>query len=316
MSDMREQFEAAQAADLAIRNRAAARPDGTQFETRAPKERVEAPKAARLNLSLAMDDSNPTVQRIAQERAAEQIEAIARKAAAEVMMQMFPGLYDEHTPQVVRELQHNVLAGPLPKVFTMDEHMCYWDGSNVGVWSGRVLAHDGTLIQEWDFYGDSPDVIGGTHIHLDIEAGTVDWGSGANDGSYSWEVAESDGSGGYILNGATVGDIVLPVPATWDERQILFTDENKKLKVGDLAIKTETPDTGFVFEKEDGGAEHLQMKVTGSVDAGKLLVSTGNGGAEWVVPALELTTSGSTLYLTLLLGTVEYVAQVSGKKCD
>ena len=130
---MREQFEAAQAADAAIRNRAAARPTGNQLETRAPKDRAETPKAARLNLSLAMDDSNPTAQRMAQERAAEQIEAIARKAAAEVMMQMFPGLYDEHTPQVVRELQHNVFEGPLPKVFTMDEHMCYWGDSGGGL---------------------------------------------------------------------------------------------------------------------------------------------------------------------------------------
>lgn len=163
----------------------------------------------------------------------------------------------------------------------------FQDGGESG-WSGRVLSHDGTVISEWDV--SDPDNITDEYILYDGVAASAKFDSAPDGVSLCWHVADAPvaPSTDYTLSADTCGDIVLPVPKEWDERQVVQSDPDGKLKFDDVSIKADDPATGFEFVKEEGGDELLQMKpVGGSED--DVLVRTGEG-AGWAKVPVNFTT--------------------------
>ena len=186
----------------------------------------------------------------------------------------------------------------------------------LAVWSGRVVANDGTLIAEWDV--TDPENITGEYIRYDGVAGTAAFTDDADESFLCWHVADAAvaPATGYVLSTDTAGDIVLPVPKEWEELNVLLTDEDGIQRFKELKIKTEDPNVGFVFARPDSQEDHddpqlVQMKVAEEAEDGQVLVSDGAGGASWVTPSIKLEIVGSNgIKAILVLGEKEYESQV------
>ena len=183
------------------------------------------------------------------------------------------------------------------------------------VWSGRVLAHDGTLIAEWDV--TDPDNITGEWIRYDGIAGTAAFASEEDENYLCWHVADAPVSPAtdYTLSTDTSGDIVLPCPKDWEDLSIFCTDEDGKLKFNKLKIKTEDPDVGLEFAEpaaQDDPDEPvlLQLKTTGG-NAGDVYVCGDDGAASWQKPSIALKQVGADgLKVVLTLGEIDYESAV------
>lgn len=84
-------------------------------------------------------------------------------------------------------------------------------------WSGKLLSLHGAVLWEEDADASPPTVISGKYICVDTSfkaSPIVSWADTAptTPRYIYWEVAESDGNGGYRkISGRTVGDIRVPV---------------------------------------------------------------------------------------------------------
>lgn len=131
------------------------------------------------------------------------------------------------------------------------------------LWSGKVISWDGTVLLEVDL--ENMDNVIGTHIVYDPkeDGGDPEFSDGPQDDKYSWHVADEVDDGEYILSQDTSGDIIVPIPEGWKDRQVLQTDKDKKLLMEDLKIvgDKEDEETGFEFVKPENDEEGLaQMK--------------------------------------------------------
>lgn len=196
-----------------------------------------------------------------------------------------------------------------------------------GFWSGKILSWDGTPILSVDV--SDPENLENTHVVYDGYAQAADWSSGAESGKYSWHVADSDGEGGYVLSGDTRGDIIVPVPEEWDERQIIQSDPDGLILWGDATLTADGSgeETGFEFVKPtdtDYGLAQLKPKGT---TKGHALLGTGSAAAAWDGPLvktisnLKLSASGSSLTISLTVtytddSEEELTDTISGATCD
>lgn len=183
------------------------------------------------------------------------------------------------------------------------------------VWSGRVMAHDGELIAEWDV--TDPDNITGEWIRYDGIAGTAAFASEEDENYLCWHVADAPVSPAtdYTLSTDTSGDIVIPCPKDWEDLSIFCTDEDGKLKFKKLKIKTEDPDVGLEFTNPDSQDDPdepqlLQLKTTGG-SAGDVYVCGEDGAASWQNLGIKLEQVGTNgIKVILLVGTTEIESEV------
>lgn len=188
-------------------------------------------------------------------------------------------------------------------------------GETAATWSGRVMAHDGELIAEWDV--TDPANITGEWIKYDGVSKAASFVAEPDDTCLCWHVADAPvpPATAYTLSTDTSGDIVLPCPKDWEDLSIFCTDEDGKLKFKKLKIKTEDPDVGLEFAEpaaQDDPDEPvlLQLKTTGG-NAGDVYVCGDDGAASWQKPSIALKQVGADgLKVVLTLGDVDIESPV------
>lgn len=264
------------------------------------------------------------------------------------------------------EMEYALLAGSVRslvsrvedlerQIAAMDDDIPEWsakraeDGGGSGRWTGFVKSFDGVQLK--DYSKDISDIEkmspAGIYYEYDPIDQTDRFTNSPADGKLAWQVFDYDPESGYSLSASVSGDIVLPVPEKWEERQVLQTDkesEDSAMVFADLKITAdkEGEETGFIFSKPDDEEDGLsQMKPTGiptipsEMQVG--LLATGATSAHWgiietdpwpenskvtvitgVDDEIEMTASGNTLTIRIrfLFSEIDFNAKTITEKPD
>ena len=224
------------------------------------------------------------------------------------------------------------------QIAAMDDDIPEWpvmqgDAAGSGRWTGLVKSFDGVQLKDYsEDISDLEDMApAGIYYEYDPIAQTDRFTDSPADGKLAWRVFDYDSESGYSLSASVSGDIVLPVPEKWEERQVLQTDkesEGSAMVFADLKITAdkEGEETGFVFEKpeaEEDGLSQMKPLGIGTIPENGVLAlcAKDTQSAEWKeiadwpenskiklmtnIKSVEFDTSGNTLILRIKYGQVE-----------
>ena len=297
-------------------------------------EKLHAEAAAKAVAKELQQEQNRKADMTAYERAKEAAQNAAlidliRKNILLILPNELVGLCNNYPPDIKLPADNPVLvACNKPSSSPGGMARTYWGApAENAKWNGVVRKQDGTQIAIFDL-SDLSNYR--QYLIYDGITQSFDWQDTAVAGKLAWHVIDVV-SAVNVLSDDVSGDIVLPVPDKWEERQVLQTDkesEDSAMVFSDLKITAdkEGEETGFVFEKpedeEDGLSQMKPLGIGTIPESGVLaLCAKDTQSAEWKeisdwpentkiklmtnIKSVEFDTSGNTLTLRIKYGQVE-----------